>query len=294
MIARRGTDVYALECFEAFRIDDSLPKHRRGAPEDSAEEGDIKLSANPSRMLGSVLASSRRGHLGPDTYVETSVPLGWRERLVGWLAHRLGISLFFSRTNLPIPFGGRSPVEMFALVRGSMAEAGKYVERMKAFERELEKARGAGQTALAENLEKGVEVVKAESILLAAGYAKYVTEQQVVEFALKCQKGIRLDWLANFTGVIPEQALKRKAEADGLKVFDNYLVMHYDPSARAFGLTQQEVEASRDPILFGAIDGVRKLYFVADWVSKEDDLTLNEVAMVLGHPIGEIGPDPTE
>jgi hypothetical protein len=286
MIVRTGSpgrDAYVLECFEAFRIDDRLPKHRVDVPED-AEEGGFKLYVNPSR-LGSIMS-------GPDTFVERPVPLGWRERLVSWFAARLGVS-FFSRNNIPIVFGGRSPVEMFAFVRGSLEEAGKYVERMKAFERGLERAKSLGQTVLAEKLEKGLGVIMGESVLLAAGYAKYVTEKQVVEFALKCKKGIRLDWIANFTGAIPEHALKRKAEADGLKVFDNYLVMHYDPLARAFGLTQQEIEAKRDPILFGAISGARKLYFVADWVSKEDDLTLDEVSKVLGHAIDEIGTDPT-
>jgi hypothetical protein len=76
-------------------------------------------------------------------------------------------------------------------------------------------------------------------------------------------------------------------------VFDNYALLHYDPKAKAFSLTAAQEAAKRDPILFGLIEGVRKLYFVADWKDDECDLTMDEVARVLGHGPGEIGIDPT-
>ena len=38
---------------------------------------------------------------------------------------------------------------------------------------------------------------------------------------------------------------------------------------------------SRDPILFGMIEGSRRLYFVADWVTDDDDLTLEKLNLVV-------------
>jgi hypothetical protein len=278
MILKRGLDEHVLQCFEQFRIDPNLPKHHK-QPDPNTNDSEEGISVKRSRSF--IMDS------GPDTFSEKPAPHNWRERLVSWIAAKLGV-WYATRTNTPITYGNQSPIEMFAYVRGSMAEAGKYAERMKTFQKKLTAARETGQTTLVETLEKSIEVIKAESILYAAGFTKFITEKQVVEFALKCKKGLRLDWIANYTGIVPEQVLKKKIEADQLKIFDNYLIMHYDPTGKAFGLTQQEQQAKRDPILFGVISGTRKLYFIADWVTKEDDLTLEEVAKVLGHNIDEI------
>jgi len=43
---------------------------------------------------------------------------------------------------------------------------------------------------------------------------KYLTEAQVVEFASKCMKGLRLDWVANFARAIPDEVVRRKQDAD--------------------------------------------------------------------------------
>ena len=38
---------------------------------------------------------------------------------------------------------------------------------------------------------------------------------------------------------------------------------------------------TRDPILFGMIEGSRRLYFVADWITDDDDLTLEKLNLVV-------------
>ena len=67
----------------------------------------------------------------------------------------------------------------------------------------------------------------------------------------------------------------------------------HPPRREWVGLTEEQKIAKRDPILFGLIENVRKLYFIGDWKDEECDLTMEEVARILGHPTSEINPDPT-
>jgi hypothetical protein len=70
--------------------------------------------------------------------------------------------------------------------------------------------------------------------------------------------------------------LDTKARLDELKIFDNYVIMHYDPDGVNSSMTDEEVEeAKKDPILFGVIAGSRKLYYIGDWVDEYCDLTLD-------------------
>ena len=104
-------------------------------------------------------------------------------------------------------------------------------------------------------------------------------------------KGVRLDFLRGYTRSIPINVSELKTKADTLNVFDNYVVMHYDPSLKV--LTEQSksrnvkeaVTHYKDPILFGIIFGSRKLYYVADWITDEDDLTLDKLISELDGPL---------
>lgn len=42
-------------------------------------------------------------------------------------------------------------------------------------------------------------------------------------------------------------------------------------------MTQKEKEKAKDPILFGVIQGSRKLYFIGDWIDDYCDLTLEKM-----------------
>jgi len=74
-----------------------------------------------------------------------------------------------------------------------------------------------------------------------------------------------------------------------LKIFDNYVVLHYDPQGKASEMSAeekaQELVRRRDPILFGVFRGSRKLYFVGDWKDEQCDLTLQEIVDKLGEPL---------
>ena len=92
---------------------------------------------------------------------------------------------------------------------------------------------------------------------------------------------MRIDFIRNYSTLIPFSVLEKKNALDNLGVFDNYVVMHYDPNMVVFKETERDKKLARDPILFGLIKGSRKLYFVDDWITDEDDLTLDELNIVV-------------
>ncbi len=176
--------------------------------------------------------------------------------------------------------------EFFHSVENSIEELEVVDEREAGYEAALRRARDAGQRALAEQLERSLIAVRAETQLVAWGSAKFLEEATVVDFVKKSPKGLRLDWIANFTRVIPDRVLEKKRDADARRIFDNYAVLHYDPQGKAWSQTEQEREAEkrskRDPILFGLIDGRRRLYYVGDWTDDYCDLTLDQIADAMG------------
>jgi hypothetical protein len=67
-----------------------------------------------------------------------------------------------------------------------------------------------------------------------------------------------------------------------LEVFDNYVVLYYDPEGTVYKETAYEEAKRRDPIIFGVIAGSKKLYYVADWIDEYCDLTLDAFVDALG------------
>lgn len=149
----------------------------------------------------------------------------------------------------------------------------------------MEQAGQAGQTALLEKLKKGLMTYRNETQLVAINSRKYITEDDLVRFVKQAKKGLRLDWIGNFIRMIPPEILDRKVRMDGLGIFDNYVVLHYDPSKKSWAETQAEIAARRDPILFGLMSGSRNLYFVGDWIDEKCDLTLEQIIDQLGSSV---------
>ena len=79
-----------------------------------------------------------------------------------------------------------------------------------------------------------------------------------------------------------------KKDVDERKIFDNYVVLHYDPKENGEKLTKKEKEKKKDPILFGVIKNSKKLYFVADWKDEYCDLTLDEMFKILKEKVLKI------
>ena len=151
-----------------------------------------------------------------------------------------------------------------------------YVNRVEKYLKAIHNAKFVGQDALAEKLTREMVTNKYESFLAAEGYYHVVTEQQVVDFVKKSERGISLDYMKNFIRPIPNDVVEKIMEADKLEVFDNYVIMHYDPKGKARQDTAKEEAKKRDPIVFGVIAGSTKLYYITDWIDEYCDLTLEK------------------
>lgn len=151
------------------------------------------------------------------------------------------------------------------------------------YEKALLQANELGQIALADKLTNQIVVAKYELQLIQYKLTKYVTEKQLITFyeQVKDEKNLKLTWIKNFTRVIPEDVYALKKASDSYNVFDNYVILHYDPNEENEELTEEEKEKKKDPILFGVIQNSRKLYYIADWKDEFCDLTLEEMFTTL-------------
>ena len=175
-------------------------------------------------------------------------------------------------------------LEFFAEVKGiakNTPEAAKYIDRTAGYIEAIQNADLAGQNALKERLLGGLIMNKYESVLYAIGKYYVITEEDVVSFARKTPRGLALDYVKNYIRPIPTEVIKEMSRMNELEIFDNYVVLHYDPERKSFEETFREKERRRDPILFGVIKGSRKLYYITDWVDEYCDLTLDKFVEVL-------------
>lgn len=174
-------------------------------------------------------------------------------------------------------------------------EANKYRNRLNEYITCIGYAEKAGQVALKERLFENLIINKYESVLFAKGYTKVLTETQLIKFAQNCPKALSLDYIANYTRTIPLNAVKKIMEINEWEVFDNYVILHYDPDGNSVTMTNEEkkkeVDKAKDPILFGVIAGSNKLYYICDWIDEMigDDLTWDTVVDTLGQEILENG-----
>lgn len=184
---------------------------------------------------------------------------------------------FFNRfTKKQEEFPVMDALKFFSLVKASSKESlAVYKDRVSKYLTALHNATNIGQTALQEELIRGLITNRYESVLFAEGYYYAITEKQIVDFVTQCEKGIKLNYLKNFNRPLPQSVIDKVSKLNDLEVFDNYVVMYYDPEGKIYKETAQEEAKRRDPIIFGVIAGSRKLYYVDDWVDEYCDLTLD-------------------
>ena len=153
------------------------------------------------------------------------------------------------------------------------------------YDKQIFKAKMMGQHYLVEVFQKNKSIVMDEMYLVKNGFNVFIKESDIIQFLENSDRGIRIDFLSHYTGMIPDDVVEKKINADKLFVFDNYCVMYYSDGVPVFRATTHEKEVARkakDPILFGMIRDSRRLYYIADWVSENDDLTLNKFYDVTG------------
>lgn len=163
-------------------------------------------------------------------------------------------------------------------------------ELIKYYEDALLHVEKTGQVALKDKLKDILSIVRAEITLIDRQMQKYVSEEQVIRLyqMVNADQKLKLTWIKNFVKIIPTEVLKLKQKADELEIFDNYVVLHFDPNNDATQLTEQEKRAAKDPILFGVIEKSNKLYYIADWIDEYCDLTLENMFEKLQDKVLEI------
>jgi hypothetical protein len=284
-----------LEIFENFRVDRDLPKHkkkrrRRGSSYDEmaskagpvVDDGDDGEEMSDSEMMVGLEDSSI---LIDQDFTITNGTISRRSPRRRWGIWGKFLRVFSREKKISAVALDR----FFRSLKDSRVQVELVEHRTVGYVRAIKGARDRGQRALLEKLVAGLAAVRSETQLVSMGLSTYLTEDAVVRFARKVDRGLRLDWLANFTRVIPDDVAVKKDEADQRCIFDNYVVLHYDPTGKNWSETAAEREKRRDPILFGVVQGRRLLYFVGDWVDVYCDLTLDKVADVLGRQVlGEI------
>ena len=174
-------------------------------------------------------------------------------------------------------------LQFFSMVKASSKESvATYRDRVSDYLKSIHNAVTVGQTALVEDLLRGLVTNKYESVLFAEGLYYVVNEKQMVSFVKQCEKGIKLEYVKNFTRPMPQDVVDKIAKINQLEVFDNYVVLYYDPDGKIYKETAREEAKRKDPIVFGVIAGSEKLYYVADWVDEYCDLTLEAFIDAIG------------
>lgn len=168
-------------------------------------------------------------------------------------------------------------IEFFTKIKATSKESAQgYVNRVEKYLTAIRNAKMVGQTALVEKLIREMIANKYESFLAAEGYYHVVSEEQMVDFIRKSERGISIDYIKNFVRPIPMNVIEKIAKASELEVFDNYVIVHYDPKGTNRQDTAKEEYKKRDPIVFGVIAGSTKLYYITDWIDDYCDLTLEK------------------
>jgi hypothetical protein len=288
MISERAKRVglKELAIFDYFETDQNLPKYKREneSSDDStpkvawgtANEAWISVPTNAQNSVGTLWVNG----------VEVKPPL--KARIAGWLLKKIQKTQSTQVEKPPVKL--ISVVDFFTELSKSYEELTPIAEIAEHYEKALVQAKTMGQVALLQKLSDLMDTVKGEAILIAMGLKKYVTEKQVVEFYEQVgeDKNLKLSWIKNFGRIIPEEVYEAKKRVDERKIFDNYVILHYDPENNGEKLTKEEIEKKKDPILFGVIRNSKKLYYVADWKDDYCDLTLEEMFKVLGEKVLKI------
>jgi hypothetical protein len=277
-----------LQVFEDFVIDRALPKFQKKTKSrhaimiqkstfESMSDDEVDGEDIQSFSGNIMVTPSRRIH---------GVEQGQNPILSLWTRMMIVVFGWFGKRPKQLPPVEPVPTltvqEFFVSVKNTEQELEIVKGRAEGYAQAIDNAKKAGQRALVEQLTSGMNAARMEVQLLAIGLAKYLREEDVIRFYKLCPKGLRLDWVQNFARMIPAALIDLKGRADAIGIFDNYVVLHYDPKAKSYAETEKEKAARKDPILFGLMKNRRLLYVVGDWVDEFCDLTLDQVADTIG------------
>lgn len=174
--------------------------------------------------------------------------------------------------------------KVFTDVKMNLRELNLPEKTLDFYTEQMEQASSLGQTALVEKLNSGIREVTVEKLLYVNETRKYISETDLLSFVDKHKvpdRLLKLSWIKNYARPIPQEVINIKKTFDKKEVFDNYVILHLDLTGDSEQMTNAEKEKAKDPILFGVVQGSRKLFYVADWMDEYCDLTLDKVLEVL-------------
>ena len=265
-----------LRIFRNLKLDPTLPKHLVDGMVMTRHGG---MTVEEYLKSPDGMSRYRREEYGMSDSGDAVTREKWTSRFIRWLS-----SLFKTREIPPETF--RRAHDMLArnVISDDIEKAAAQLKSL------VEKTRANGQGTLAARLEDEHRAIIAETVLKKNGFHSYLTEKDAIELLQKSRAGIRIDFWNDYPDIVPESVLETKRKADALRVFDNWCVMHYDPDGSALRQMKDE-EWRRDPILFGLVVGSDRLYFVSDWTTGTDDLTVDKVCRMLGLPCLRVAGD---
>lgn len=175
-------------------------------------------------------------------------------------------------------------LQCFNDIKLELGKESVYISRIHGLLKKLSNAEKTGQEALKEKIFDQMIIDKYESILYASGFTRVITEEQLLKVGEKIKnlkkRNLELTYIKNYVKLIPDEIIEIKLKADLLEIFDNYVVLHYGDKTSVELTTKEKnrvKEIRRDPILFGVINGSRKLYYIGDWIDEDDDLTWKDL-----------------
>lgn len=192
------------------------------------------------------------------------------------------INKFVSRIKKKLFKKTEDPSGLFAAIKETISSNKLLTDHLEsAVQLVIEEAHENGQVALVEKFNEHKERIDKEMALMKGGFAVYIEEKDLVDLVFK-EDILSLDWIKNFIRLIPPKVMHELRKARALGVFDNYVVLHYDPDYNGAALTAQEEEARKDPILFGVMSCSRRLYYIGDWVDEYCSLTMDKLVEAIG------------
>jgi hypothetical protein len=287
-----------LEIFDNFEIDRNLPKFTKG--EQVGLVGSIPVQAGTSWVSigGAATTSTITGGFGINNWGVVGVPsVGWNDTSDSINLEKPSFWDRFRKKSKKIKEERQKTMTIlnfFSSLAQSLNDLKTLQDIGIHYETAISNAAKAGQIALVDKLKLRLESAKSEIQLVVMGLNKYLTEEQVVDFygQSKKDKNLKMTWIKHFIKPIPSKVLELKTQLDAQFVFDNYVILHYDPNNDATDLTTEEkverIKREKDPILFGVIKDSRRLYYIADWQDDYCNLTLDTVIETLQEKVGEI------
>lgn len=254
-----------LDIFRNFKRDLNLPKYKK-EDVNKNESSFIVQTGFTTGTNSNVFVSSSGGTFGSFT-VEQNSSVNSVNKKTSFLDK---IKNIFSRKKVDVR-------ETYKVIFKSLQELKEFNSTSSRLQDELTKAKMLNQTALYEKLVDNIKIKMYENQLVSLKQFKYISESKLIEFSENCEKGLRLDWVSNFSRTIPDEVSNNKLKLDEYKIFDNYVVFHYDPEGKSTALTKEEIAKKKDPILFGVIENSRNLYYIGDWIDDYCDLTFDKL-----------------